>query len=436
MALTRPRTDLARPTRLAATLYAYVFCTNLILLYPLYALLFTDTGLTTAQVSSVLALWALSALVLEVPSGVWADVVSRRALLCVAPLFAAAGFACWAFVPAYWSFALGAVLWGIQGALMSGAMEALVYTELDLAGAADRYATVIGRARTFEVAAVPLAMVAAAPVFAYGGYPLVGTASIAACVVAALVALTFPEHRRPPTGTAASVPVEAAAHAGPLTDATQHAGSAAPPSPATDDPPDASGETLGYLGTLRAGLAEVRANRPVRLTVLAFPAVIAIWGALDEYVPILVRDTGVAAASVPLFVLLVWTGVTVGGLLAGAARNIAGRGMAAVLTAAGVALAAGALSRVPAGIVLIAVSFALFQIATILVEARLQHQITGPSRATVTSVANLALGVGTIVVYGLYAALATVAPHSVVFAVAMLPYLGVAMAYLRTKSTP
>ncbi|CAM5342293.1 MFS transporter [Streptomyces violaceorubidus] len=46
----------------------------------------------------------------------------------------------------YGAFALGFVLWGAGVALGSGALEALVYDELDRAGAAGLYARVMGRA--------------------------------------------------------------------------------------------------------------------------------------------------------------------------------------------------------------------------------------------------------------------------------------------------
>ena len=83
---------------------------------------------------------------LEVPSGVWADAVSRRALLTLAPLLSGAGFGLWVLAPSYEAFALGFVLWGAQGALQSGALEALVYEELERTGAEGRYPRLMGRA--------------------------------------------------------------------------------------------------------------------------------------------------------------------------------------------------------------------------------------------------------------------------------------------------
>ncbi|MGH3926287.1 MAG: MFS transporter, partial [Pseudonocardiaceae bacterium] len=103
-------------------------------------MLFSDHGLSTGEVSSLLAIWSVTAFVMEVPSGAWADVVSRRALLVLSSLLYAAGFSLWTAVPSYAAFAAGFVLWGISGALMSGTFQALLYDELAVHGAASHYA--------------------------------------------------------------------------------------------------------------------------------------------------------------------------------------------------------------------------------------------------------------------------------------------------------
>ncbi|MEU9825191.1 MFS transporter [Micromonospora chersina] len=380
--------------RLAAILYAYAFLTDLVLLYPVYALLFADTGLSVGQISSLFVLWSAAGILLEVPSGAWADAVSRRLLLCLAPLLAAAGFALWVLVPSYPAFAAGFLLWGAGGALRSGALEALVWTELDRLGAAGRYARLTGRAKTAELLGVVAAMGLAAPVLALGGYPAVGAASVAACLAAAAVATRFPEHRAPQP-------------AGP-----DRAGAAQPDS-----------EEPGWWTSLRGGLAEARADRSVRAALLLVPAVAAVWGGLDEYTPLLARDTGVPAAGVPLLLLLVWAGTTVGGLLAPAGERLTDRGFAALLAGAAVTLAVGALFRHPAGFVLVGVAFAAFQLATVLADVRLQARISGPDRATVTSVAGMATDLAIIAVYAVYGVVAGAAGSAVAFAVAVLPYL-------------
>ncbi|MFH8701054.1 MFS transporter [Streptomyces chartreusis] len=393
MTLSPARVPATGVRRLTTTLYGYSFLDDFVLLYPVYALLFADTGMSLWQISSLFALWSVTGVLLEVPSGAWADAVSRRRLLWIGPLLTAAGFALWVAVPSYWAFAAGFVLWGAGGALGSGALEALVYDELDRLGAADRYAGVMGRSRAARLLGTVSSIGLAGPVFARGGYAAVGAASFVACVLTAAVATRFPEHRvRAETG---------------------------------DD---------GWAKTLRTGLAEVRGDRSVRGALLLVPAVAAVWGALDEYTPLLVRDIGVAEANVPYLIMLIWAGVTLGSLLTGPAERLGTTGLAALLAAGALALAVGAAARSLAGIALVSLAFAGFQLAEVLADVRLQHRIDESRRATLTSVASLGTELATVVTFGVYALLGTEAAHSTVFAVLAVPYLVTALALARSRA--
>ncbi|WP_328347177.1 MFS transporter [Micromonospora sp. NBC_00421] len=410
MILTSTRVSDPRVRRLSTTLYCYLFLSDFVLIYPVYVLLFGATGLTVGQISALFVIWSVTGIVLEVPSGAWADSVSRRLLLCLAPLLAGACFALWVLVASWWAFALGFVLWGAGGALGSGALEALVHTELDRLGAAGRYARTMGRGRTAGVLGMLASIGLAGPVLAVGGYLAVGAASVLSGVLAAAVATRFPEHRRddtappPPTG-ASVVPFG---------------------EPLALPPVDGAEAEPGWWGSLRAGLAEARADRRVRSAVLLVPAVTAVWGALDEYTPLLAHDIGVPAATVPLLLLPVWVGMTVGGLLAPAAERLTTPGYAALLVVAAVALVAGAVVRHPGGFVLLGVAFCALQLATVLADARLQARITGPGRATVTSVAGMGTDLAMIGAYGGYALVAATGGHATAFAAAAVPYLLVA----------
>ncbi|CAM5600485.1 MFS transporter [Streptomyces pilosus] len=391
MTLTPTRAPDVRVRRLTTTLYGYAFLDEFILLYPVYALLFSDSGLSVWQISSLFALWSVTAVVLEVPSGAWADAVSRRLLLWLGPLLTAAGFTLWVLLPSYGAFAAGFVLWGIGGALGSGALEALVHDELERLDAADRYARTMGRARAAGLVAVMAAMGLAGPVFTWGGHTAVGAASVLVCLLTSAVALRLPEHHTPAPGHGS------------------------------------------WIGTLRAGLAEVRDDRSVRGALLLVPAVSAVWGALDEYTPLLVRETGVADGTVPPLLLLIWAGATAGSLLAGEGERLGTRGLAALLAGAAVALAAGAVHGSPWGLTLVALAFGGFQAANVLADARLQRRIKASGRATLTSVAGLGTELLTVASFAGYALIASGHAHGTAFAVFALPYLATAALLLTRR---
>ena len=357
------------------------------LLYPVYTLLFSDTGLSVWQISSLFVIWSVSSLVFEVPSGAWADATSRRRLLVIGPLLTAVAFALWVAAPGFWVFALGFLLWGLKSALTSGALEALVYEELQRVDATDRYATMMGRGHVAGVLAAMCSGAVAAPVIAAGGFLAVGAASVAASLVASLIAMLFPENRiRPP------------------------------------DVPE-----RGWAATLAAGLAEARRSRTVRAAVILVAVVASVWGALDEYTPLLIESGGVSATDVALLMVVIWAGASAGGLLAGRAARLSSTALAGLLCCGAVLIAAGALSRHPLGVVALAAAFGVFQLATVVVDTRLQETISGPARATVTSLAGMSTDVATLAIYGSYAALTDVAGHGGAFVVLMLPYLLVAV---------
>ncbi|MEU5649589.1 MFS transporter [Streptomyces pseudogriseolus] len=393
MTLTPTRAVDVRVRRLTTTLYGYSFLEEFVLLYPVYALLFSDAGLSVWQISSLFALWSVTAVVLEVPSGAWADAVSRRLLLVVGPLLTGAGFALWVLVPSYAAFAAGFVLWGTGGALSSGALEALVYDEMERGGVSDRYARVLGRARAAGLVAVMAAMGLAGPVLAWGGHAAVGAASVLVCLLTSVTALRFPEHRV------------------------------------------AGGVREGWTAALRGGLREARRDRSVRGALLLVPAVAAVWGALDEYTPLLVREAGVGDAVVPGVLLVIWGGATAGSLLAGEGERFGTGGLAVLVGGGGVALAVGALAGTVVGLLLVAVAFGAFQAATVLAEARLQHRIEATGRATLTSVAGLGTELVTLTVFAGYAVVASGHGHGAAFAVAAVPYavLAVGLAVVRCR---
>ena len=60
----------------------------------------------------------------------------------------------------------------------------------------------------------------------------------------------------------------------------------------------------------------------------------SVWGVLDEYVPLLAASTGVATQTVPLLVLVVWLGVTLGSLLVGPGERLTDRTAATLVAVA------------------------------------------------------------------------------------------------------
>ena len=164
----------------------------------------------------------------------------------------------------------------------------------------------------------------------------------------------------------------------------------------------------------------------VRAAVILVAVIASIWGALDEYTPLLIESGGVAAADVSLLMVGIWAGASAGGLAAGHVARWGSTAYAGLVCTGAVLMVAGALSAHALGVIALAAAFGVFQCATIVADARLQNIIIGPARATVTSLAGMSTDVATLTVYGTYAALVDLGGHAGAFALLMIPYLAIA----------
>ncbi|XVV14239.1 MFS transporter [Actinoplanes sp. CA-131856] len=359
-------------------------------LYPVYALLFADAGLTTPQVSSLFVIWSVVAFAAEIPSGALADVWSRKRLYAIGETLTAAGYATWLLWPSYWGFTAGFVLWGLGGSLGSGTLEALVY---DVVPEENAYARLIGRAETLSILAMLAATLLATPALHAGGFTLVAIMSVLVKLLGALLALRLPETR---TAIPPPPPDSPAPHD--------------PPAPHHPSGPDIS--DMSYWRTLRSGLREAVGTRVVARAVLV-AALVPGFSALDEYLPLLARDKGAATEAVPLLF-----GLTALAMAAGSALAGRGRGLSWTLGGAAALLTAGALTPHLWGMIAVSTAFGLLQYAMIRAEARLQDRITGPARTTVLSVSGFA---GEVFAVVLYLGFAVDLPLAVLFALCAVP---------------
>jgi MFS family permease len=352
--------------------------------------------LSDADISVLFVIWSGVGIVAEVPMGALADRFSRRHAVVASGLAQAAGYTLWTALPGFAGFACGFVLWGLGGALASGALEALVYDGLTATGAQNRYARVLGWITAAqELAQLPNAA-AATVLFAVGGYPLVGWVSVGMCLCAAAVATRLPE----------------APHA----------------SDASDDP--------GYFATLRDGVREAAARPAVRGAIVA----VALLGGIDafeEYVSLLVHHWGVPVAAIPFAVLIVPVAAAAGAALGGRHGRLRTGALAALLAAGAVALGATGWLHHPVGVLGVGVFYGLYRFVLLIANARLQHRIAGSARATVTSVAELGTEFTCLLVYAAWAldGVTGVAALVLVTAVALPWCLSASRATRRRRST-
>lgn len=321
-------------------------------IYPLYAVLFARSGMSAGQISLLFAIWSVVGVVAEVPTGVLADRFPRRWSLIAGAVLQGAAYALWTACPTFSGFAAGFIVWGTGGAFVSGASEALLYDGLAATSAEAAFPDLLGRIRAAGLVAQVPAALAATVLFVVGGFPLVGWASVGTCLGTALVA----DSLCPPPATA-QVAEESA---------------------------DAS---------LRSAVHELRRAPVLRLAVLGV-ALLTGLDAFEEYVPLLAEAWRVPVAAIPVLVLGLPVAGAVGARIGGSRQSPSGSGLAVRLGLSAAVLLVACLLRLAVGLVGVFVFYGGYQAVAVAAGARLQQQISGRTRATVTSFAALA-GEGT-----------------------------------------
>ncbi|MBO0847221.1 MAG: hypothetical protein J2P22_17610, partial [Nocardioides sp.] len=185
-----------------------------------------------------------------------------------------------------------------------------------------------------------------------------------------------------------------------------------------------------YVAMLRSGLSESRHHPDVRRVLLLTGAMVG-FTAYDEYFPLVARDHGVATSTVPVLIAVTVAGQAVGTALVGRTAPWTGPRVGATLGIGAVLVSLGALVTPYAGFVAIAVGYGMLNNAMLVGETRLQDTITGPARATVTSVLGLIEEVVALVVYGVFAVASQALGFPTLVALLGIPAVLVAFAVAR-----
>ena len=132
--------------------------------YPIFAIYFLEHGLTWEEFGILNGIWAITIIMLEVPSGALADTLGRKKLLVLAGacmviemlalLWAPMDGSAWVFS----LFAINRIISGVAEAAASGADEALAYDSLKAAGLEKEWGKALEKAQRFTSLAFFFAM--------------------------------------------------------------------------------------------------------------------------------------------------------------------------------------------------------------------------------------------------------------------------------------
>ena len=348
-------TNLQSRRRSVGAFYFQAGVREFIPIYPLYAILMGENGITPVELATLFSIWSLVGFVAEVPSGALADTLSRKWLVVASAVLKSLAFLTWYLEPSFWGYAAGFALWGIGSSLRSGAWEALLHDLLAEWHATGDFAKIFGRTNALATLGVGAGELAGGLMIIMGYDFVLLISTVIPLVAVAPFALWV-----------------------------------------NDPPKDEQAYEADYFDNLKAGIAEAGANRTVLYILLTYSTLIVTYGVYEEFVSPLFLEKGFSLMWVGILGAFISAMEAAGMALADRARYIPLTKLLLMMAVASLVLAA----TFPLGgwivPLMIGGYFTVFSMSSTMFGAELQGATQGPARATVTSVAGFGENIGAV----------------------------------------
>lgn len=100
------------------------------LIMPIVVLFYNENGLEQFDIFLLQGIYSVSIVVLEIPSGYFADVLGRKKTLIIGTILGFIGFSVYSFSHGFWTFLIAEIVLGFGQSLISGADSAMLYDSL------------------------------------------------------------------------------------------------------------------------------------------------------------------------------------------------------------------------------------------------------------------------------------------------------------------
>jgi MFS family permease len=131
-------------------LYVIIFFHNLIPAYVIERLFWEQRGMTVLMVVLCEIIYAVSIVIFEIPTGVFADKFGRKPLLVFGAVLSTFEFIILLFAYDFWTFALVVFLAGVSSACTSGAWNSLLYDSLVVVNKQAAFEKIVGRMNSLD----------------------------------------------------------------------------------------------------------------------------------------------------------------------------------------------------------------------------------------------------------------------------------------------
>lgn len=338
-----------------AAFYGYSFFSHLLPLYAVYTVIINDEFQSPLILSTLLAVWSLTIVILEIPSGALADFWNKKHVALIGQVSKVITCVIWFLFHSYPAFFIGFIFWGIQESFCSGSVDALLYEETERCGGESAYEGYYSWCYRLTTIAVTVAVFSGA--YLYRIQPvLVFITSIITSLVGLAFTMAFPVS--PPA------PDERRKH--------------------------------GYFSIIRDAMVQAKGN-PVILRLFIYSiGYVTVIGVIEEYIPVFLQSLGQSALLFGLSLTLIMVAQTIGGF---ASQWLGLRTERAQYLFAGtgcITLGLVRLSGPGISILLLFLVFIVIGVLEIKLSASLNEAIRG-ERATVLSLQSLAVNAAAVV---------------------------------------
>ncbi|GIW22152.1 MAG: MFS transporter [Candidatus Sericytochromatia bacterium] len=328
---------------------AFKFFDDLMFIYPLYALMFKDNGLSIFEISLIFTFWSLTNLLMEIPSGILSDKFSRKSLIIIGQLLRILGYSSWIFFPNFYGFLLGVILWGIKSSFTNSSLSALIYDIMKKNNYQNNYINFNGKLKFVSLFAVVLSSLVADYIVKYG-YKFILTLSIINLIISIIFIYKIKEEKY------------------------------------------FSKEKLSinYIGHLKQGFKIMIYNTYLFKTIIFSSTVLATIITLDEFFPIFANTLGIEKNSLGLFLAFISLFQALANFMASNFKYYTDITYNFLYITGGLflILVGFIFKMLPLSMIILLFFLFLFSVLDVIFEGKLHTQINSNIRATILSVKN------------------------------------------------
>ena len=167
--------------------YSFSLFNNLVLIYPVYSIVFQEKGLSVAQIGTALMWWSVSVILLQIPVGIFSDRLSRRNMLVFGNIIAAIAFFIFMIRPTFIGVLCGFGLWGLKWAIDAACFQPMVYDNIRNK---KKYLSIVGTCNSLKLIGLALSSLCSFLIFL--GYDFLSWCTIGFMLLGIIVLMEMP----------------------------------------------------------------------------------------------------------------------------------------------------------------------------------------------------------------------------------------------------